>query len=1039
MNISFLRRCLAGALIITVMLAAGAGSIRAYADVTQAETISVDPTGLSAGYSAVLYDNSNGLPTSEANAIAETSEGFIWIGSYSGLIRYDGNTFERIDSSTGIASVVSLFVDRKDRLWIGTNDSGAYVMEKGSFTSYNRRDGLKSLSVRSITGDEQGNVYLATTQGIAVIDGNGELSFIDDSRIADEYICELRPGAGNILYGVTKGGAVFSIENRSLKLFLNTGELGLSDARCILPDANEPRKLFIGSTGSAVYSGVMTDTAFELTGIVDTGSITSINSLEQLGDTLWLCADTGIGFIRDGKVSPLENMPITTSAEKLTVDYLGDLWFVSSQQGVMKIVPNRFEDIFNKYRLESEVVYTTCMYNDTLFVGTKTKGLIALKDGKQVSSIPIDLLIIGGEQREPEADLISMLSGARIRSIVRDSRNRLWFSTYSDRGLLRYDNGEVREFHASDGLPSDRVRVVYECADGSFMVCCSGGLAIIKDDAVVRVYGENDGIENLEILTASQLGNGDMVIGTDGSGIYVISGDTVKHISTDEGLSSDIVMRLKRDAAKDILWIVTSNAVGYMDAAHNVRMIRNFPYPNNFDLYENSKGDVWVLGSNGIYTANAEQLLAGGEISTIHYGSENGLPCIAAANSYSELTPDGDLYISGTTGIAKVNIEKPAGNVSDFKMAVPVIDADGVSVYPDGDGAFVIPASAEKITIYSYIYNYTLMDPQVSFYMDGLDKQTVTVKRSELIPISYSRIPGGKYTFVMNVQDPDGSSGREMRVVIDKQYAFHELLWVRVLAAVLILVLLGVIVQLYIRVRTRRFEKKEQEQKQLIREIVEAFAKVIDMKDKYTNGHSSRVAEYTAMLARELGYDEDTVERYYNIAMMHDIGKVAVPAEVLNKPGKLTDEEFEIIKSHAKQGYEALKGISIMPELAVGAGAHHERPDGKGYPNGLKGDEIPRVAQIIAVADTFDAMYSNRPYRKRMNFKKVVSIITEVRGTQLTEDVVDAFLRLVEKGKFRDPEDDGGGTTEDINNIRKSFDEQKQPAESPKEPAAQAK
>ena len=107
-----------------------------------------------------------------------------------------------------------------------------------------------------------------------------------------------------------------------------------------------------------------------------------------------------------------------------------------------------------------------------------------------------------------------------------------------------------------------------------------------------------------------------------------------------------------------------------------------------------------------------------------------------------------------------------------------------------------------------------------------------------------------------------------------------------------------------------------------------------------------------------------------------------------------------------------------MPELAIGAEAHHERPDGRGYPNHLKGDEIPRVAQIIAVADCFDAMYSNRPYRKRMNFEKVVDIIRDVSGTQLTADVVEAFLRLVERGELRDPEDDGGGTTENIVNIK---------------------
>ena len=213
---------------------------------------------------------------------------------------------------------------------------------------------------------------------------------------------------------------------------------------------------------------------------------------------------------------------------------------------------------------------------------------------------------------------------------------------------------------------------------------------------------------------------------------------------------------------------------------------------------------------------------------------------------------------------------------------------------------------------------------------------------------------------------------------------------------------------------------RQQRDKQLIREIIESFAKVIDMKDSYTQGHSFRVANYTQMLAKELGYDDEKVEEFYNIALMHDIGKVSIPDQVLNKPGKLTDEEFEIIKSHTVRGHDVLQSISLMPDLVVGAESHHERPDGKGYPKGLKESEIPRVAQIIAVADTFDAMYSDRPYRKRMNFDKAVSIIRDVSGTQLTEDVVDAFLRLAEKGELRAPDDDGGGTVEDISNIHKN-------------------
>ena len=196
-------------------------------------------------------------------------------------------------------------------------------------------------------------------------------------------------------------------------------------------------------------------------------------------------------------------------------------------------------------------------------------------------------------------------------------------------------------------------------------------------------------------------------------------------------------------------------------------------------------------------------------------------------------------------------------------------------------------------------------------------------------------------------------------------------------------------------------KRKQQESNILASEVSAAFAKVIDMKDKYTNGHSERVAKYTAMIAEEMGYDAETVDKYYRIGLLHDVGKVGIPNSVLNKPGKLTDEEYDEIKSHTLKGYEVLKDISVVPELAIGALAHHERYDGNGYPNGLSGDEIPPVARIIAVADSFDAMYSDRQYRKRLDFEEATSRIREASGSQLNPEVVEAFFRLVEKGEIK--------------------------------------
>ncbi len=999
------------------------------------EEISVDPTGEAEGYSAVLYDNTNGLPTSESNAIAETSEGFIWIGSYSGLIRYDGNTFERIDSTTGITSVVSLYVDSKDRLWIGTNDNGVAMMQKGKVKLFKDVEGLKSSSIRSFVEDSNGNIYVATTHGMGMIDSDLNLHAIDESQVNQEYICELRKGADKVIYGETMEGAVFTMKDGALTGFYDGNKLGIGAIASVRPDPKNPGYVYLGTERSEIYYGELESGMKDAT-VINVDPLTYINSIECFEDDIWICADNGVGMVHEGKFSKLKNIPMNNSVDKMLLDYEGNLWFTSSRQGVMKIVPNQFTDLFERYSIESRVVNSTCMYDNRLFVGTDT-GLIIIGPNSVEGTFPITKMATEGIDPEKSGDLVKLLRNCRIRSVIRDNEDRLWFSTYSDMGLVCFDHGTVYVFRQESGLPSERIRTVYERKDGVIMVVCSGGLALIDGMQVKDVYNEKSGISNDEILTAVEAENGDMILGSDGDGIYIVNDRKVQNIGLESGLGSEVVMRIKKDEKRKLYWIVTSNSLAYMTEDYKVTPIYRFPYSNNFDMYEDDNGKMWVLSSNGIYVVSVQELLDNQELNTVFYSMDNGVPCVTTANSYSERTEDGDLYISGNVGVAKVNIDKTFEDVNELKMAVPYVEADGDIIYAADDGSITISSDVKRLTVYSFVYTYSLINPQVTYRLEGFDQESTTVSRSELEPVDYTNLDGGEYHFVMNLKDSMGRGNKELSVLIVKEKSIFEETWFMVVAGIVIALILGLIIAIYVRMRMKALLKKERENKIFIREMIEAFAKTIDMKDKYTNGHSTRVAEYTAMLSRELGYDDETVEKYTNIALLHDIGKIGVPPEVLNKPGKLTDEEFKIIKSHSSLGYRVLKDISIMPELAVGAGAHHERPDGKGYPKGLKGDEIPRVAQIIAVADTFDAMYSDRPYRKRMNFDKAVSIIKEVSGTQLESDVVDAFLRLVEQGEFRAPDDVGGGTTEDIDNIHKRQDKEAKEKQESKEHGAQ--
>ena len=980
--------------------------------------VSVDPTGRSGGISAVMYDNSNGLPTSEANAIAETSDGFIWIGSYAGLIRYDGNTFERIGTTSGISSIKCLYVDSRDRLWMGTNDNGVAVMENGSFRLWGKTDGMKSAHTRAIAEDQNGTIYIATTCGIATIDKDFNLSMLEDDLISDSNIRFLAAGTDGLIYAVTNLGDIMTLQDgRVVNYIAGSSNAETGSVGAFYPDLVSPGKVYLQAEDYRFYHARMGETLTEVTPI-NIDPISMVQMISFIDGNLWICGSNGVGFVENDVFHLLENLPMNNSIGGVMKDYLGNLWFTSSRQGVMKIVPNQFSDLFQRFDIPSCVVNATCMCEDKLFVGTDS-GLLILDEQGALTSFPLTKAATLSGEDLGSNDLLELLNGCRIRSIIRDSQGRAWISVWRKLGLLCYSQGEVVAYTMDDGLLSTSLRSVAERQDGAILVALAGGANVIKDGRVTESYGEEQGITTTESLTVAEGLNGDIVLGSNGGGLYIIDGNGVRNINVEDGLPSDVVLRVKRDQANNVVWIVCSSAIAYMTPDYRVTTVKEFPYTNNFDLYQNGEGDMWVLSSNGIYVVPTDQLLANGRIDPVYYSRANGLPCIATANSYSEVTAGGDLYIAGSTGVCKVNIDEPFEDVNDLKAVVPFVEADGKTVYPDENGNFVVSAKTQKLTIPSFVFNYSLSNPQVSYRLEGFEQESTTVDRDDMVPVDYTNLRGGTYHYLMQLKDNMGRGNKTVSIQITKEKAFYEEIWFYVIVGLAALVLLMLIVQFYIRRKTQALEKKHKETSALVSEITEAFAKVIDMKDAYTNGHSSRVAKYTAMLAKELGCDEDTTEKYYRIALLHDIGKVGVRQEVLNKAGKLTDEEFDIIKSHTTQGYETLKQITIMPELAVGAQAHHERPDGRGYPNHLKGNEIPRVAQIIAVADCFDAMYSNRPYRNRMNFDKVVSIIKEVSGTQLTPDVVDAFLRLVEKGELRDPDDHGGGSMENIENIRK--------------------
>ena len=801
----------------------------AYAAGNQPAGAAVDPVDRSDNYSAVLYDNSNGLPTSEANDIAQTSEGFIWIGSYSGLVRYDGNTFERIDSTTGITSVVCLLVDSRDRLWIGTNDNGLAMLERGEFTIWKEADGLGSTKICCLEEDSDGSIYVGTTAGISVVSPDLTLSRLDDPRIANLYMEHITRGSDGLLYCITNEDDCFTLRGGELEYYTAHTMTAIDGITSILPDPDAPGMVHIGTGESMIYYGdPKTDPGAMKS--VDISPLFSVISMKQIDGKLWICCRNGIGMIDDEGFHHLSELPMNNSVNQVMADYEGNLWFVSARQGVMKVVANSFLDVFEQYGLDERVVNSTCIYEGRLYVATDT-GLIVLDEEGPLSALPLASARTASGKELESADLLQLLDGVRLRSVVRDSQGRLWISSWRGYGALCYDGNEVTAFTEEEGLFSDHVRIVHETNDGSLLVVNTGGLNVIRDDRIVAGYGREDGIENPETLTVAEAPNGDYVIGSNGDGIYVINDEGLRRIGTEDGLSSGIVMRVKYDPDHNVFWLVTSNSISYMTEDYRITTVQNFPYSNNFDLYENSKGDMWILSSNGIYVVPADELLANGEIRPVHYSIANGLPYITTSNSYSELTEEGDLYIAGNSGVTKVNIEAPLEEISDIKQAVPYVEADGERLWPDESGGFTLPAKVQKLTVYAYVFNYSLTDPQVSYQLKPFDKQAVTVSRSELDPITYTNLPGGSYEFVMELKDAMGRGGKTLTVPIVKEKALHEQVWFYCLVATLAAMLLTLLFRGYVRRKMRSMEKQHKAETER-----ERIAAELDMAAKIQEG-----------------------------------------------------------------------------------------------------------------------------------------------------------------------------------------------------------
>ena len=973
--------------VTAVLLAVGIGLAALAAPPAKAEESVVSPETNYNDYVQTIYSSQNGLPCGEANDIAITGDGIMWIGTYAGLYRYNGREFRWMDGFDSVRNVNCLYVDEEGRLWIGTNDNGlSIVINEQVVNVIDQSQGLPANSVKSIIKSSDGYYYIGTTGSMQILTLNNglrklntiaEASYVDHSAADDN---------GNVA-AVNNNGVLFLMQQGQI---INSRQLPESQAVFKSCTFDPDGYLLAATTENEIYKFDIAQGWFELKRVYRCPELKSIKNLHYIENgELFVCADNGIGLIHNGEFEKINTNDFNNSIDNMLMDYQGNLWFTSSRLGLLRLAPSDFRDIYSTAGMDNRVTNTIVQWQGAYYIGTdKGMDAVDLKGKNQVVN-----------------ELTERFAGIRIRCMLVDSNEHLWVCTYGS-GLVEIEpDGTESLYNKDNGAFGNRARVVTQLRDGTILAAGDTGLSFIRDHQIEDTIVYAEGRISSMVLTITELPDGRILAGTDGNGIAIIENREVTRMLTRlNGLSSEVILRTVLDAKTGGVFVVTSNGLCYMNTDDTVRQLDNFPYFNNYDVWIKGTDTLFVLSSAGIYTVDRNELLSGRD--NINYellDTRRGLNSSLTANAWTWFNDEtGELYLPCDTGVFVINTNSFSSGTTVYRMSVPSVKLDGTVQRVDRYTTLKIPREVSRVELYPEVINYTIQDPNVGYKMDGFDSDWTIVPQNSLNSIVYTNLPTGDYTFHLAVFD-----NNQENIIAERTYSLtkakemYDNSWfIFYMLLVPVFAIMWVAWLLIVRHENKMKAELAQANKlvEMGKQTVIAIARTVDAKDQRTADHSKRVAIYSAQIAKAYGMDDKQCQDIEWAAQMHDIGKIGIPDAILNKPARLTDEEYAIMKSHTTRGAEILKDFTLLDNVIEGAEFHHERYDGRGYPKGLSGEDIPLYARIIGVADAFDAMTANRIYRKQMDFSYVLGEMERGRGTQFDPQFVDILLKLIREG-----------------------------------------
>jgi ligand-binding sensor domain-containing protein/signal transduction histidine kinase len=774
----------------------------------------LDPGKAVTQYNLDSWMTGSGLPQNTVTAIVQTQDGYLWVGSFGGLARFDGVRFVVFDKSTTPAlrnsGVHALLPDRNGGLWVGTNGGGLTFLKENVARTFTVADGLGADVVRSLFQDRSGRVWAGTNGGLSVLQEDGRFrSWNAANGFTSNVVRAIREDAGGGLWIGTNGDGLYRMQDDRFEHF--TRKDGLPSDLVFSLAFDRHGALWVGTNGGGLAR--YADGRFQVYGAADGLAGDIIWSLlEDADGGLWV-GTYGAGLFR----RDAQGFQGLTTRTGLSSDFVralwqdqeGSLWIGTNTGGLARLRDGKFTTYTSREGLPSDVAKTVLATPDgAVWVGTSGGGLARLKDGafqtwSRKDGLPHDF----------------------VQALLLDRKGDLWVGTNGG-GVARFDGRSFRAYTARDGLVDDHVAALTEDRDGALWIGTNaGGLSRLRDGAFTS-YTRQDGLGANLVMAVLVDRQGALWVGTDGGGITRLAGGQARTFTSADGLAADSVLCLYEDGEGG-LWIGTSGGglSHFQDGRFRSFSTREGLHDDVvFAILEDAKGGLWLSGNRGLSRVEKAALLrgeAGARLEPQVFGVADGMKsneCSGVSQPAATRLPDGRLVFPTTRGIVVIDPERLPRNETPPRVQIEELVADGTTY--TGDRRELPPGAANweiRFTALSFLAPQRV---RFRYRLAGFDDDWVDAgsRRSAF----YTQVPPGEYAFEVLAANNDGVwSTAPARLGILLRPRFHQTraFYAMVAAALLLLGAFGYAMHIRgLTARRRELERLVQERTHALQE-----------------------------------------------------------------------------------------------------------------------------------------------------------------------------------------------------------------------------